>query len=697
MMTARAITVLATSWLLQLGTPLRADDAAGEALYAEHCATCHSASLRGSAHGATLRGTSFIEKWQRETASALLAYNRSNMPPGTAHTLTDSEHAELVRYLIARNRDDLAGSTLLASVGELAVPTMAPIGGDDRQATEFSGAGAVMDLARNAGQFKNQRVDNFATVTPDDLTAPPPGDWLYWRRTADGQGHSPLRTINKNNVSQLGLRWSVAMHRGSNQGTPLVRNGVMFLTHPNNKIQALNAASGDLIWEYQYDFPPDSKLLGGPTRNIAIYGHRLFMATYDAALVAIDARTGEQLWRTEKADYQQAFTHSAGPIIAHGVVVSGINGCELFTDDGCFITGHDPITGEEIWRTSTLALPDTPEYASWGDIAPDRRGGGDTWIAGSYDVELDRVIYGTSQPKPWAAVSRGMTTQDAALYTNSTLALDPQTGAIDWYFQHIPGETIDMEVGFERILATSNNSPVVLTVGKDGILWKLDRRDGSYLDLVETMHQNIFDVDQRTGELNYRVDIANADIGDTFTACPGIYGGHNWQSATFDPAKEVLYLPLHQLCSDMTPREVDLGPGGGGYGADVATYPMPGKEDRVGKLVAVDVAAMQPLWEVEQAALFLSGALTTDGGLLFIGDLDRTFQAKDTATGATLWSTRLPAPAHGYPITYEANGEQFVAVQTGIGVFRALTAVLFPEIYQPADGQGLFVFGLMTP
>ncbi len=290
-----------------------------------------------------------------------------------------------------------------------------------------------------------------------------------------------------------------------------------------------------------------------------------------------------------------------------------------------------------------------------------------------------------------------MTTKEAALYTNSTLALDPLTGEIAWHFQHIPGETIDMEVGFERILATSKDTPVVLTVGKDGILWKLDRRDGSYLDLLETMPQNIFDVDRATGELQYRLDIAEAGIGDTFTACPGIYGGHNWQSATLDQAAQVLYLPLHQLCSDMTPREVDLGPGGGGYGADVATYPMPGKEDRVGKLLAIDVAGMKPLWEVEQAALFLSGALTTDGGLLFIGDLDRTFQAMDTETGATLWSTRLPAPAHGYPITYEAGGRQFVAVQTGIGVFRALTAVLFPEIYQPADGQGLFVFGLMAP
>ena len=468
----------------------------------------------------------------------------------------------------------------------------------------------------------------------------------------------------------------------------------MFLTHPNNKIQAIDAANGDLIWEYQYVFPEGSRLLGGPTRNIAIYDDRLFLATYDAAVVAIDARSGRQLWRSEKADYREAFTHSAGPIIADGIVVSGINGCELFTSDGCFITGHDPATGDELWRTSTLALPGSPEFETWGDIAADRRGGGDMWIAGSYDTELNLVIFGTSQPKPWAAVSRGMSTGDAALYTNSTLAIDPKTGEIAWYFQHIPGETIDMEVGFERILATSNGVPVVMTVGKDGILWKLDRRTGKYIDLMETMEQNIFTVNHETGALTYRSDISEASIGDTFTACPGIYGGHNWQSATFDKRAQLLFLPVHQLCSDMTPRAVDLGPGGGGYGADVATYPMPGKEDAAGKIIAVDVSNMKPVWEVEQAALFLSGALTTDGGLLFIGDLDRRFKALDTQTGETLWSTRLPAPAHGYPITYAVDDQQFVAIQTGIGVFRALTAVLFPEIYQPADGQGLFVFSL---
>jgi alcohol dehydrogenase (cytochrome c) len=660
----------------------------GESLYGQHCAGCHAATLRGSAHGAALSGPAFADKWSAASAQSFLTYQMSEMPPGEAQSLSPVQHAAIAQYVISQS--DLEPGSLLVSSAQ----TLSSAEPDDVEMVEFAGAGSVMDMARSAGAFSMRRVDPFRPVSTEELNRPDAADWLNWRRTPDGHGHSPLTKITRDNVSRLSMSWSMAMHEGSNQPTPLVRDGVMFLTHAHNKIQAIEAGTGELIWEYQYAFPPASKMLGGPTRNIALWQDRLFLTTYDAAIVAIDATTGAELWRTEKADYREAFTHSAGPIVANGIVVSGINGCELFTQDGCFITGHDPTTGVELWRTATLAEPGTPEYATWGNVAPDRRGGGDIWIAGSYDPELDLVYFGTSQPKPWAAPSRGMSVEDAALYTNATLAVRPKTGELVWHFQHIPGETIDMEVGFERILADIDGEQTLLTVGKDGILWKLNRATGEYLDLLDTMGQTIFSVDRETGRLTYREDIAAANIGDTYTACPGIYGGHNWQSATYDDARHLLFLPVHQLCSDMTPREVDLGPGGGGYGADAATYPMPGKEGLAGALLAIDVRTMEVLWKIEQPALFLSGALSTDGGLLFIGDLDRHFQAFDTETGARLWSTRLPAPAHGYPVTYEAEGRQFVAIPAGIGVFRALTAVIFPDIYQPPGGQGLFVFSV---
>ncbi|MEM9760320.1 MAG: PQQ-binding-like beta-propeller repeat protein [Pseudomonadota bacterium] len=671
-----------------------------EALYETHCRTCHSASLRGSAHGSPLVGPAFVGKWSERPASELFDYLRGNMPPGQAATLGDDAHAALTGLLIDANAEKLSG-TLLASSdlsAELVAPTADSAGDDGHsngQGVEWSGADVIDQLARSAGSFSNRVIESYRPVTRAMLADPPDGDWLSWRRTLDGHAHSPLKQINRDNVSRLQLRWSLSMGDGSNQGTPLVHDGVMFLTHPGNRIQAVDGATGDILWDYQYEFPPAAKLLGGPTRNIAIYGNYLFLATYDAAVVAIDARNGTEAWRSVKADYREAYTHSAGPIMADGVVVSGINGCELFTEDGCFVTGHDPATGEELWRTSTLALAGTPEYASWGDVAPNRRGGGDSWIAGSYDTDLGLFIMGTSQAKPWVAVSRGMSVDDAALYTNSTLAIDPKTGEIVWYYQHIPGETIDMEVGFERVLADIGGKKVVLTVGKDGILWKLDRTSGKFQALMETLDQNIFEsVDPETGSVRYRQDIRDAEIGDTFTACPGIYGGHNWQASAFDASKSRLYLPLHQLCTDMTPREVDLGPGGGGYGADGVTYPMPGKEQATGKLLAIDADNMTTLWSREQRVIFQTGALSTSGDLVFIGDVDRYFRAYDADSGEELWSTRLGAPAHGYPVSYTAGGRQFVAVQAGIGVFRALTAVLYPDLYQPAGGQALYVFEL---
>lgn len=659
----------------------------GEALYAEHCVSCHAASLRGSAHGAPLSGVAFLDKWREQPAQALFDYQRTQMPPGQADTLSAAEHRALTEYLIASNAEALGDALLAGSAIDAELEAEGKV--------EWSGSDVIDQLAKSAGGFTNLTLEDFQPVTAAMLANPPAQDWLSWRRTLDGHGHSPLALINRDNVGALQLRWSLSMSEGSNQGTPLVHDGVMFLTHPNNRIQAIDAANGTVLWDYQYDYADGSRLLGGPTRNIALFEDKLFLATYDAALVAIDARTGRELWKSIKADYTQAYTHSAGPIIADGIVVSGINGCELFTEDGCFVTGHDPDTGEELWRTSTLAMPGTDEYASWGDIDPDRRGGGDNWIAGSYDPELGLFILGTSQAKPWVAASRGMSVEDAALYTNSTLALDPRSGDIVWHYQHIPGETIDMEVGFERVLADIGGQQVVLTIGKDGILWKLDRATGQFMALLDTLDQTIFaSVDEETGAVRYRDDIRNAQIGDTFTACPGIYGGHNWQASAYDKGKHRLFIPLHQLCSDMTAREVDLGPGGGGYGADSVTYPMPGKEDATGKLLAVDARTMQPLWEHEQKVLYLSGTLSTGGDLVFIGDLDRYFQAFDADTGEALWSTRLAAPAHGYPISYAVGDRQYIAVQAGIGVFRAMTAVLQPDVYQPPGGQALYVFEL---
>jgi len=487
----------------------------------------------------------------------------------------------------------------------------------------------------------------------------------------------------------------MTMKDGSNQPTPLIHDGVMYLTHPGNVVQAIDAASGSLLWEYTYPYPEDSRTLGGPTRNIALYQDKVFLATYDAAVVALEARTGKLLWRAVKADYRQGYTHTAGPIIAGGVVVSGINGCERYKKSGCFITGHDPSTGKELWRTSTIALPGDPNDASWAGQPVELRGGGDSWIAGSYDPKLNLYYFGTAQAKPWVAASRGMTAADAALYTNSTLALDPRTGKLQWHFQHVPGETLDMETGFERVLVDIGSDKFVLTAGKDGLLWKLDRRNGKFVAVAETLYQNIFkSIDHATGRVEYRDDIMKAGLNDRVSVCPSIYGGHNWQASAYDPASTLLVLPLHQLCVDMTGRAVERKEGGGGYGGESTVYPMPGTDGMLGRLSAIDVTTLKPRWSHTQRAMFMTSALTTGGGLAFIGDLDRYFKAFDVKTGKVVWQTRLGSAPHGYPVTYAAGGKQYVAVTTGMGVFKLVTAQQSPDIYQPSGGNMLYVFEL---
>ena len=366
-------------------------------------------------------------------------------------------------------------------------------------------------------------------------------------------------------TGELRLAWVLSIRDGVNQTSPVVHDGVMFLANPGNVVQAIDAANGDIIWEYRYEFPPDALTGVGATRGLALYEDKVFLSTYDAAIVALDARTGDQVWRTVKADYTQGFTQTSAPIIANGVVVSGINGCQQFTDAGCFITGHDPTTGEELWRTSTIALPGDPNSASWGDVPPHLRGGGDTWIPGSYDPDLGLFYIGTAQAKPWVAASRGMSTRSDALYTNSTLALDPRTGRVEWYFQHVPGETLDMDSVYERVLVDVDDQQLLFTAGKDGILWKLDRTNGRFLDLKEMVFQDVFEtIDNRTGEVTYRQDIRDAQVGDTVPACPGLYGGHNWQASAYSPETGALVYPLVQACMTMTGRPVDMVEGGGG-------------------------------------------------------------------------------------------------------------------------------------
>ena len=557
------------------------------------------------------------------------------------------------------------------------------------------------------------QVIDYTPVSEEMLRNPAPGEWLNWRGTDNAWGYSPLDQITLDNVGELQLAWSWAMDEtGSQEAAPLAHDGILYVPNPRGVIQALDGATGDLIWEYRpgvtlrvdgtrtsdnTGLPANARAIvgRGVQKNIAIYGDMIYAATGDASIVAVDARTGREVWKTAVADPGLGYFYVAGPIVAHGKLITGISGCERYKDDVCFITGHDAITGQELWRTSTIARPGEPGGDTWGDLPLRFRAGSDAWIAGSYDAETNLVYWATSQAKPWARAVRG--TAGDALYTNSSLALDPDTGELVWHYQYLPGETHDMDEVFESVLIDLDGRRSLFKMGKLGILWQIDRTTGEFINATDIGYQNILSVDSETGEVRYRPGMI-PEIGVEIEMCPSTSGFKSWRAMAFSPLTNALYIPVALNCELATfgPAERILGGGGTGPVRRINT-PHPASEGNLGELLVIDIRNGEVMWRHRTPSPINTAALTTAGGLVFAGDWDRHMYAYNAQSGDILWQTRLPTSTQGFPISYLADGKQYVAIPVGGGGSSWSTTLpreLAPSIRRPRNGNSLHVFAL---
>ena len=594
----------------------------------------------------------------------------------------------------------------------------------------ISGAGAVVLLvvlwgtlpATPPGIAGAGQESSFAPVTDAMLRDPDPADWLMVHRTYDFQGFSPLDQIDRDNVGQLQLAWMRAMDEGPQEIRPLVYDGVMYIAHPgSDHLQALDATTGDLIWDYERELPDDLRQyaqLGGRTRHVAIYGRHIYHLTADAHLVALDAQTGEPAWESRLADYRDGITHSSGAMVINGMVVSGRTCSPGSLEARCFVAAHDAGTGVERWRTYTAAGADDPGGETWGDLPTARRVHVSPWgLPGSYDPELNRIFWGIAVPLPYPRIVRRGTWDvgdrtPCELYSNSTLAMNAETGTIDWYYQYLPCDDWDQDFVQERTLidtvvnpdpesvrwinpkltGTAEMRKVVVVMGEPGGLFVNDRETGEFLwasplPYTSTERFVIRDIDVETGAVHINMDLVAREIGQRFVIC-----GHNvkgWWSWSYSPVTGLLYIPFNRSCLDQTANDRTVSGASPRF-----TIPEPGFEEDgdLTEVRAIDMSTGREAWRYSQRAPNAGSTLATAGNVVFFGDLNRRLRAFDAETGAVLWETILGSQITGYPVTYAVDGRQYVTVPVG-GVGNRLASYA-PELEAPVGSNMLVTFTL---
>ena len=522
-----------------------------------------------------------------------------------------------------------------------------------------------------------------------------PGEWLSVGRTYNEQRHSPLDAINRDNVGQLGLTWFADLDTARGQeATPLMIDGVLYVSTAWSMVKAFDARTGEPLWSFDPDVPKERLVdlcCDAVNRGVAAWGDKLYVGTIDGRLIALDRATGNQAWSVQTFDADQPYTITGAPRIVDGKVLIGNGGAEFGVRG--YISAYDTESGDQLWRFYTV--PDNPangaqpEYlqrasGTWNGDFWELGGGGTVWDAMAYDPELDLLYIGVGNGSPWNQAYRSPGGGDN-LYLSSVVALRPDTGEYVWHFQTTPGETWDFTATQHIILADldieGQRRKVLMQAPKNGYFYVLDRQTGEFISGNNYVQVNwASGLDERGRPIE--IEAARYDrTGQPAIVTPGASGGHNWHPMSFDPNSGLVFIPAIEAAFPYVP-EADWNPAALGFnvGVNFGAAAMPANVDAragamaatKGALIAWDPIAQEERWRVEYEGPWNGGLLSTDGGLVFQGSAAGEFAAFNTETGAKLWSMAAETGVVAAPMTYEIDGEQYVAVLAGWGGVWAL-------------------------
>ena len=534
----------------------------------------------------------------------------------------------------------------------------------------------------------------WAEVTEQDLAndAASTGDVLTNGMGRDLQRFSPLATLNKDNVKNLMPVWAFSFGGEKQRGQesqPLVHDGMMYVTASYSRLYAVDLATGKEVWQYDARLPegilPCCDVIN---RGAAIYGNMIYFGTLDARIVALDLKTGDVVWNKKIAEYKEGYSYTAAPLIVNGLVITGNSGGEFGIVGE--VQARDAMTGETVWtrpviegHMGTLNGKESTMTgtlnATWpGDMW--KTGGGATWLGGSYDIETNTLVFGAGNPAPWNSHLRNAGTPTEGnvgdnLYAASRIGIDPATGEIKWHYQTTPREGWDYD-GVNEVVAFTDKDGAkkFATADRNGFFYVLNREDGKFLNAwpfvkdiswatgIDETGRPIYVEESRPGDPSKSADGAK---GEMIFASPSFLGGKNWMPMAYSQNTGLFYVPSNEWGMDIWNEPVTYKKGAAYLGSGFTI--KPNYEDHIGSLKAIDPMTGEWKWEYKNEAPLWGGVMTTAGGLVFFGTPEGEFMALDDTTGEKLWSFQTGSGIVGQPITWEADGEQYVSVVSGWG------------------------------